>query len=97
MKSIGNILQTAHEHSSLIRSALENKAVKEANNFLLNEWGQRIASQAQAIYLKNKILTIACLNSLLTEEIKQKESKLKLTVNNTSPNQIMITKIRYLS
>ena len=58
MKSIGNILQTAHEHSSLIRGVLENKAVEAANKFLLNEWGQKITNQAQAVYLKNKILIV---------------------------------------
>ena len=96
MKSIGNILQNAYERSVLVRGAMENKAVKVANEFLLNEWGTNISNQAQAIYIRNGILTIACLNSFLTEEIKQKENKLKITINHLCPNEVMVKKIRYL-
>ena len=44
-------------------------------------WGQKIQHQAKALYLKDHILTIAVLSSVLATELKLRESEIISEVN----------------
>ena len=68
--------------------------VEKANEILLAICGENIKDQAKAMYIKNKILNIACLSSIAAQEIKFKEKDLIAKINS---NGKVVDKIRYIS
>ena len=96
MLSLKNILQKNSSHSPLIKG-VQAAMIIEATNSLIGEfWGEAGTRYARALYVKNKILTIACLSSSMAQEIKLREAELIKRLNQSVGLQI-VEKVRCLS
>ncbi len=71
-------------------------AVETANDVLREFYGAAVSQHARAVYLKNQVLTIACLNSVAAQEIKLNETRVLERLNQKLPVGL-VKKIRYLS
>lgn len=81
MDQVGKILAKKNKNSPLMRGIQASLAVEFFHELMKNEWGSQIEELARAISLKNKILTIACLNSVMANEIKMREDKFVNLIN----------------
>lgn len=96
MKSLADILKYKGRSSPFIKGVLSAALVDNANIFIEKNWGDGGKKLAQAIYVKEGVLVIACLSSIMAQEIKLKEREL-LSHLNQNYSDIPIKKIRYLS
>ena len=96
MKSLADILKYKSRSSPFIKGVLSSALVDSANIFIEENWGEEGKKLAQAIYVKNGILVIACLSSIMAQEMRMKQGAL-LNKLNEKYSGIEVKKIRYLS
>jgi len=96
MKSLADILKNKGNKSPFMRGVLTAAAVDTANIFLEENFGENGKKLAKAIYIKNGILVIACLSSVMAQEIRFKEEQLKKQLN-LRCGENTVKKVRYLS
>lgn len=70
--------------------------VEAANKLLVDRFGLEIKEHATAAYVKNEVLCIACLSSVVAQEIKLFEIEFLGELNKQIP-RANLQKIRYLS
>jgi len=96
MLSLGSILKNTASRSPIIRGVQSAMLVEMANDIIISMWGEAGKRYARALYIKNKILTIACLSSSMAQEIKIRERELIDNINKKSEGQV-VEKVRCLS
>ncbi len=96
MQSLGDIFKFKANRSPLLRGISAAMTVEKANQILIKFFGEKIIDIAQAVYIKNRILSIACLSSVAAQEIKINEEKIIDEINQVA-GQIAVAKIRYLA
>jgi len=96
MLSLGKILQSKQTHSPLVRGIKAAMVVEFSNSIITEFWGEAGTRYARALYVKNKILTIACLSSAMTQEIKLREKEIVEKINSKNGGRV-IEKIRCLA
>lgn len=70
---------SAQVEASLVLEEFEKAAVKK--------WGEKIRNEAKAMYLKNKILYVAVLSSVVASELKMHTNYLITLINETTGNE----------
>ena len=91
--------------SSVLRKTLQNRdglqqqvtaalICDEFDKIIQNHFGDKIKNKAKALYFKNNILTIACLSSVMAQEIKLNEKKILDKINKKFSGRV--ERIRYL-
>jgi len=73
---IAKVIAKKFGQSSLAKKVTAALVCDEFNRIILKIWGEKIKDSAQAMYLKDKILTVACLSPVVAQEIKMKEEEL---------------------
>ena len=96
LQSLGNILQSSPSRSPLVKGVQAAMVVEAANNLIRDFWGEAGERYARALYVKSKILTIACLSSSMAQEIKLREREIVEKLNR-SQGAKMIEKVRCLA
>lgn len=96
LQSLGNILQNHQSKSPLVRGVQAAMAVEKANKVICEFWGEAGERYARALYVKNKILTIACLSSSMAQEIKLREKEIVNKLNELQGEKI-VEKVRCLA
>ncbi len=96
MNSLASILNNKGSQSPLIRGVTAAMIIEEANRQLAIMFGDEIASQANAVYMRLTTLCIACLSTTAAGEIKMRETELLNAILAKIPNA-EIKKVRYLS
>ncbi|MDO8499521.1 MAG: DciA family protein [bacterium] len=96
MQSLADIFKRKSTRSPLLRSVNTAMTVEMANNIIAQLFGEKIIDAARAVYLKNQILSVACLNTVVSQEIKLNEAKI-IDLINTKAATVAITKIRYIA
>ncbi len=96
MKSLADIIKSKARLSPMMKGVLAAGAIGIVNDFILSTWGEEGEKLARAVYIKNTTLYIACLSSIMAQEIKMREEELKKIVN-TRCGTDTIRKVRYLS
>ena|SRR3989339_229280 len=96
METLADILKQKSSASPLMRGVKTAMVLEEANGLLLEIFGESITDRARALCLKNKIITMACLSSVLAQEIRLNEKRI-LKELNTKFGQATVEKLRYLS
>ena len=90
MKSIASILGNRTNASPLVKQITAALTIETANDILEKIFGTDIKEMAQAVYVKQKILTIACLGSTVAQEIKlHEEVLLKEIVGKVGPGTVV--------
>lgn len=96
LRSLSDILSEHFKNSPLKNNIEASLVVEAANSIIAELLGKDAIKYAQVVYVKNQILTIACLSSVIAQEIKLNEqtilAKIKEKVGGPA-----ILKIRYLS
>ena len=97
MKSLGEILKKQMKQQSTGWKHVEASMVVEKTNEILKEFfGAESTRFAQAVYFKDRTITITCLSSVMAQEIKLNEKKIITALNNKFGGQT-VEKIRYLA
>ncbi len=96
MKSMGDILKSKGRKSAFMQGVLSAAAVDMANIFIEEYWGENGKKLAKAVYIKNGNLVIACLSSIMAQELRMREAELLAKVN-AKCGSSMVQNIRYLS
>lgn len=96
MDLLGNILNRASNQSPLVKGVRAALLIDKADDFLKQKWGAQAEKHARALYVKNRILTIACLSSIMAQEIRMQEKQL-LAWLNAGGGGVAVEKVRYLS
>ena len=81
MKAIGDILQRHNVGTALARGVSAAQIVEKTNDLLIQYFGAAIHNQAEAAFVKQKILTIICKTSVVSQEIRFKERGLLLALH----------------
>ena len=97
MKSLGEILKKQMKQQVPGWKHVEASIVVEKTNEIIKEFfGAESVRFAQAVYFKDRTITITCLSSVMAQEIRLNEKKIILTLNNKLGGQT-VEKIRYLA
>ncbi len=73
---IARVIAKKFGQSPLAKRVTAALVCDEFNKIILAVWGEKIKASAQAMYLNDKVLTVACLSPVVAQEIKMQESKL---------------------
>lgn len=95
MHSLGSIFGNKDHRSALMRGVAESMAKEEANKLLISIFGETAKNNCQAVFVKNKILSLACLSSVLEEQIKAREKEIVDNLNKKLGNEA-IERVRFL-
>lgn len=97
---------TLTDISAILNSRLEKTGLQpkiqaalvcdKFNQLTMEIWGPKVENQIRAMYVKDKILTVACLSSVLANEVRLKESRLSKMVNEHF-GQPIVDRIRILA
>jgi hypothetical protein len=95
MKLIGSILQRQGKGNSLFQGVTTARALMIAEEVLVAFWGDQVKEYAKPMYIKHRVLAIACLSSVMAQEIKFKELEIITAINN-GLQQEAVTQLRFL-
>ena len=96
MDSLGALINLSKRSSPLVKGVQSALVLETVNDFIIKEWGEAGTKYARAMYIKNQILNIACLSSVMAQELKIKEKKLLQKIADTFGTEA-VKKVRYLS
>lgn len=91
---LGNILNKSTKRYSFVKGVRAVLVIDKFHKIINDIWGEDISEQAKALHLKDKKLTIACLSSVATQEIRLHESEILEKLNKEFGDG-MVEKIRY--
>lgn len=90
----------------LIPKALQNAGIASKvasavvldrfNNVIIEIFGRSILKKIRPLYLKDQILTVACLNSVVAQELRFREEEILIRLNN-GPEPSRISRIRIIT
>lgn len=95
MQSLGNIFNSKGRQSALMRGVIGAMAIEEANKLLISIFGENARRLCQVVSVKNKILTLACLSSVLLQDIKTREREIISSLNKKLGGE-EVEKMRFL-
>ena len=94
-QSLGNLLNKNIKRSG-ISHHVENAMVLETfTKVLLEVMGPKISAQVKPTYIRNRVLTIACMSSVLAQEVRFKEKKIVTEINKKLQKNVVI-KLNYM-
>jgi predicted nucleic acid-binding Zn ribbon protein len=97
MRSLGEILKKQMNQQVQGWKHVEASMIVEKTNDVLQElFGVESKRFAQAVYFKDRAISITCLSSVMAQEIRLNEKKIIPAVNNKLGGQT-VEKIRYLA
>lgn len=64
-----------------MRGVMGAMAVEEASKLLISIFGSSAANSCQVVSVKNKVMTLACLSTVLFQEIKTREKEIIASLN----------------
>lgn len=76
-----DILSRHIEQSGISQQIEAAQAVEKFNEIIAEMFGKSILKRAKAMHLRNKILTVMCLSSVLTQEIYLKQKRIIKELN----------------
>jgi predicted nucleic acid-binding Zn ribbon protein len=94
-QSIKNILSRRPDKSPLMRQVRAAMVLEMVKEFLIKEFGDKVLDKARPMYVKDKILNIACLSSVLSQEIRYKEQDILKLVNEEFGKNT-VERVRYI-
>lgn len=89
-KTIGDILNKNYGQKSAFTRDVEAALVCDKFNEIIKDlWGDKIKKQAQAMYVKDGILTVACLSTVVAQEFKLHNEELVSRLNGEFGREIV--------
>lgn len=82
------------QKSGLAKQITAALVCDEFDKIILEKWGDKVENKAKALYFKDKVLTIACLSSVMAQEIKLHEIEILEQLN--AKFEGVVERVRYL-
>ena len=79
--SLRSILAQNVRQAGIGHQVLAAQAIEKCNEILAEIFGPGILKKTRAMYLRNKVLTVGCISSVLTQEIYLKRNKIIKEIN----------------
>ena len=95
LQSLSKILKQKSSANPMLRGVNAAMVVEAANKALVDIFGKGISDAAQAVFLRQETLTIACLSSTAAQEIRFHEIELVDRVHKETVTKV-VKKVRYL-
>lgn len=95
MKSLGDLLKRQMPQKQIGKQVEATIVVEKANQSLAKLFGPEAIKFAQAVYFKDKTIAIACLSSVMAQEIKLNEKQI-IDYTNSKLEINAIEKVRFL-
>jgi len=92
---IKNLLPKSLERSKIGRQVEISMILEEFNRVVEKILGEKATRRIKPLYLKNKVITVATLSSVLAQELKLNEEKIIKKINEKFGREIVL-KLRYL-
>lgn len=89
MKSIFNIIKKKINTDHFFAQKITAYQIVEISNQVIQKLLAETSSSAQALYIKNKILTISCTHSVVAQELKLKQSIIKQEINSKCNKEVV--------
>ncbi|HLC69977.1 MAG TPA: DciA family protein [Patescibacteria group bacterium] len=93
MDSLANIF-SKHKRSPILKKVQASLLVERAND-LIKDYLNHHGEMARAVYIKDNTLAVACLSSVVAQELKLREMHLLNALNKDQTGQ-KITTIKFL-
>lgn len=93
--SIGDLLGRSLKNAGISGQVASAIILEEFEKICLEILGNDMASKIKPLYIKNKILTVACLSAPLAQELRFRERQILHTINEGKKNPVIET-IRYI-
>lgn len=94
MQSLKELLPKAVKNAGISRQIEAVQVVKIANEVITEFLGPAATQRAQAIYFKDKTVTVACLSSVLSQELHLAEKQIIDRINQRF-DQVVVAKLRF--
>jgi hypothetical protein len=94
-QGLGGLVDDSIKRAGISRQVESSLVVEEANRIIKRLFGPKKAERIMAAWVKDKILTIACLNSSASQEANLFERAIINQVNNKFEKEV-INDIRYI-
>lgn len=95
LQSLSKILEQKSQANPMLRGVNAAMVVEIANKVLVEILGRGITEAAQAVFLRQDSLAIACLSSTAAQEIKLHEAELVDRIHKETV-RVVVKKVRYL-
>lgn len=94
MLHIKHILSRTVQESGIGRQIEAAQALEKFNEIIVEMFGKNVLKRARAMHLKDKILTVKCLSSVLVQEIYFKQKNIINELNKKFKKEV-INKIKF--
>ena len=94
--NIAKIIGQKFKDGPMARNVTAALTCEEFNKLIIELWGKKMENMARAVYLKDKVLNIACLSSVVAQEIKMREAELLKKIGQRLGHGV-VEKLRFLS
>ena len=94
--NISDILSKRINKPGLAKQITAALVCEEFDKLIFSTWGDKIKDMAQTMYLKDNILTVACLSSTIAQELKLREGELIKQINDKFGHDV-VERLRLLS
>jgi len=84
-----NILPKYIRTTGIGRQIETAQAIEEFNKILVEMFGEGILKKARALHIRNKVLAVSCLSSVLTQEIYLRRNKIIKEMNKRLKSDIV--------
>lgn len=81
MDQFAKVLQSRFKKSAMAKSIQAALVVEFFQKVVKELWGKQVEEQVQALHLKRQVLTIACINSIVAQEVKFKQAEIISKIN----------------
>jgi predicted nucleic acid-binding Zn ribbon protein len=81
MQHIGNLLSKRIKQSGFSQQVKTSLIINEFNKVIKEVFGAEISKKIKPLYIKNGVLTAACLSSVMAQEINFKKAEIIETIN----------------
>lgn len=96
MNSLFSILKKHTEDSPVLRQIKMSLTIQQVNEIILKKLPSEMHKYVRAVYIKNGVLAVACLSSVVAQELKLYEVGILESINNLT-GQKTIERVRYLA
>ncbi|NQU78124.1 DUF721 domain-containing protein [Candidatus Falkowbacteria bacterium] len=94
-QKIGAILPKNIKRTGISRQVQASMVCGAVDKEMVRIFGEELGNQVKALYLKNNVLTLAVLSSVLAQEIRFREPEILAFLNNKF-GEGAVEKVRYL-
>lgn len=95
LNPIGDFLDRAVKRQGIAKQVEASQVMKEFEAIVVRQFGRKILNQVQAKSLKNQVLSVAVLSSVVANELRINEKEILNKINDKY-KKTLVEKLRFL-